>query len=191
MTAPLALEIARSPVGAPAARPAGNARLLDLDALYRGSVDRFRRIAAGLGLSPGDAEDALHESYVRLIEVGGRLREPGDAVRWLTRVVINACRLQHRLRRRERIALRGRALPLDGQRGRADDGSDDAARVRAALDELGEEDRALLALRYFCAMNAAEIGALLQTPAATIRGRLRAARLRLAKRMLEGRRADE
>ena len=59
------------------------------------------------------------------------------------------------------------------------------AEVRAVLCEMGEQELAPMVLRYFCDMNATEIGEVLEIPPATVRTRLHAARLRLAERLIE------
>ena len=80
MTASQAAEFSRIEVQ-PRVVPARASRVLDLDSLYRTTLDRLRRIAAGLGLAPADADDALHDSYVALMREKHRFDEQEEARR--------------------------------------------------------------------------------------------------------------
>lgn len=164
---------------------------LDLGALYESALPRLRRIAAGLGLAVADAEDALQDSYVALLGNRDRFRGAGDPdapVRWLMRVMVNRCLLHHRQSgRRGRLAaawpVRPAAQPAaSGEAGALDEEVKEL--VHGCLRELPEDESAVLALRYFCEFNATEIGELLSIPPATVRSRLRTARLKLAERLI-------
>ena len=71
---------------------------LDVGRVYEAAVPQLRRIAAGMGLPQADAEDALHDSYVALLQNLDRLDDAENARRWLVRVMVNRCRLHHRQR---------------------------------------------------------------------------------------------
>jgi RNA polymerase sigma factor (sigma-70 family) len=149
--------------------------------VYASLLPRLQRIAAGLGLSLPDAEDALQDSHLALWRQRDRLNGPVDAARWLTRVMINRCVLLHRRRRRWRrllAAWRPRSAPA------AETGDEVKAVVRQCLEELPFDERVVLVLRYFCGLDAPEIGELLEIPSATVRSRLRRARLALAERLM-------
>ena len=62
--------------------------------------------------------------------------------------------------------------------------------VDAALARLDEQDRLLVVLRYFLHWNSRQIAELTEEPESTIRGRLRACRLRLASELGEWNDAD-
>ena len=152
---------------------------VDLGGLYQSALPRLRKIAAGLGLSPADAEDALQDAWLALLRQDRRPADPLAAGRWLTRVFANRCLLEHRRRTRwQRLRRR-----LVGRRPQ-EIGQPVQEEVRAGLWELPCEDRVLLVLRYFCAYDAPEIAALLGIPAGTVRRRLCRARLALAERLI-------
>jgi RNA polymerase sigma-70 factor, ECF subfamily len=168
---------------------AGLGSFPDWGAIYRTTLPRLVRLAAGLGLARADAEDALHDTYVAALEHPPPATGPDAAGRWLTRVMVNRCLVVHRRRKRERrfaqtvaTGLRGGASAASPSRAPAAalELAQQQAAVWTALDELSEEDLTMIVLRYFCDLNATQIGATLELPAPTVRTRLRAARLRLA-----------
>jgi RNA polymerase sigma-70 factor (ECF subfamily) len=153
---------------------------LDVAAVYKSALPRLLRIAAGMGLTPPDAEDALHDAYVALLQNRGKLSDAADAERWITRVTVNRCYLHHRHRKRRQKRMPGPATEPE-----ALSPDDDRAIVRQALRELDDDVLAVLVLRYFCELNAADIGKILEVPPATVRGWLRRGRLKLAEWLIE------
>jgi RNA polymerase sigma-70 factor (ECF subfamily) len=152
---------------------------------------QLRRLVVGMGFDAADADDILQDVFVEASQRPGHYRGDADAERWLTRVTVNRCLLEYRrrqrfrraateiLRRRQRAAqLRGRA-EVDGAFVRIEE----IESVRAALRELDGDLSAVLVLRYFCERNTTQIGEILRLPAATVRSRLRTARLFLAQRL--------
>ncbi len=154
---------------------------LDIAETYRSTLPRLRRIAAGLGLSASDAEDALQDSYLASWRHRRQLGDATQAARWLTRVMVNRCLLHHRRRSRWRRLLAGWVPPRTRPVEMADEAK---AIIRQCLEELPLDERVVLVLRYFCELDAPEIGQLLEIPAATVRSRLRRARLALAERLI-------
>jgi len=166
---------------------------VDIAAIYEATWPRLRRIAAGLALGAADAEDALHDAYVVLLQRGPlacRGMSAADTERWLVRVLVNRCLLLRRRRGRWRRWLaRGAGWWSRPVRARTTgEPSSDALEVqqvtRAALEHLPEDERVCLVLRYFCELDSAEIAALLEIPAGTVRSRLRRGRLALAEPLL-------
>jgi RNA polymerase sigma-70 factor (ECF subfamily) len=153
---------------------------LDVGRTYEKSLPRLKRIAAGMGLTLHDAEDALHDSYVALLQNRRKLDDAQHADRWLTRVMVNRCLLFHRRRKRPH--------PPADPPGAAQDSpiSHDEQRraVHEALHELAADSLAALVLRYFCDLNSAQIAEILEIPAATVRSRIRLARVQMAERLL-------
>ena len=94
--------------------------------------------------------------------------------------MVNRCLLHHRRRSRWRRLLAGWAPRLQP----AEMADEAKAIIRHCLEELPLDERVALVLRYFCELDAPEIGHLLEIPAATVRGRLRTARLALAGRLI-------
>jgi len=155
------------------------------------AVPRLKRIVAGLGFGPSDSEDILQDAFLEVTRrPPPRQREAAAVERWLVRVVINRCLLEYRRRQRfRRAAGEIRKAARMRQTDAAPTVDADAVRVeeidrvRNALREIDGSLAAVLVLRYFCEHNATEIGDILELPPATVRSRLRTARLMLAERL--------
>lgn len=130
-----------------------------------------------------DAEDALHDCYVALLERDGNLVESADAEHWLIRVMVNRCLLQHRKHRRWQRAFAW--LKWQPRSENHDDNEDAKEIVRQCMAEIPPAQGAMLALRYFCDFDASEIGELLSMKPASVRSELRRIRLHLAERLIE------
>ena len=151
--------------------------------------DRLRRIVAGLGLSHPDGDDVLQQVYLKARMVGPEMCDGGQAVRWLMKVTANECFEEHRRKKRfqrtaEQILHR---QPVASSAGPQDAAikEEELDMIRQALQQLDPTLLVPLALRYFSGLDSTEIGGILDLPAATVRGRLRDARLLLAKVLMK------
>jgi len=140
-----------------------------------------------MGFDASDADDILQDVFIEASQRPGQYRGPLEAERWLLRVTVNRCLLEYRRRQRFRraaaeILRRRQASELDRTMAPAVAPlrGEEIESVRQALRELDGSLAAVLVLRYFCECNATEIGEILEVAPATIRSRLRAARLMLA-----------
>ncbi len=151
--------------------------------------EHLRRIAAGMGLTPNDTDDCLQDVSVTVLKQVKYFDTQQDCVRWIMRVTINRCLLEHRLRRSflskaaEIYRRQRKALP----RSAANTAMviEELALVRQGLSSLGDTHLAPMLLRYFCDCDATEIGRVLELKPATVRSRLREARLKLADTLLK------
>jgi len=142
-------------------------------------------------VGPADAEDATQEAILRAWRAWDSLRDVSAVRSWLLRITIHICQDWRRGRfgtRRMRTVplLDDDALPL------ADLSADPGASVptgaldlRAAINALPYDLRVVVALRYYAAMDASEVGELLGLPSPTVRTRLRRA-LKLLRDRLSG-----
>ncbi len=143
------------------------------------------RLACAMGIDPGRADDVLQEVYVTAWQKGPAEADRGGLKRWLLRVTINRCNLEHRRRARWRDVLNGLAR-LWSSSDRAGDPAEAVAQeedrelVRRGLGRLQPQLRSVLVLRYFAQFDSKEIGRILELPDATVRSRLRTARRQLA-----------
>ena len=145
--------------------------------------------AALVGAS--DAEDATQEAILRAWRAWDTLRDVAAVRGWLLRITVHICQDWQRGRfgtRRMRTVplLDDDALPLADLG--ADPGASDptgALDLRAAINTLPYDLRVVVALRYYAAMDATEVGELLGLPAPTVRTRLRRA-LKLLRDRLDG-----
>jgi RNA polymerase sigma-70 factor (ECF subfamily) len=161
-----------------------------VDPILGREAERLQRLAVAMGLSASEGQDMLQDVYIKVLEQPPRISETGQAARWLMRVMVNRCILEFRRKRRhehkvrdifEQAAARKRPqVGPDQQMIRAEE----TGAVRRALTELSELLRVPLVLKYYCGLNASEIGAILELKPGTVRKRLCDGRIVLAKVLL-------
>ncbi len=164
------------------------------EAAYEEIVQRYQEVAFRTAYviagSSADAEDAAQEGFVKAFRAIGRFR-PGAPLRpWLLRIVANEARNRVRWSgRRHRLELR---LSEDFRPGDAAPSpeavvvaTDERRRLLALVNELGEEDRLVIAGRYLLELNGEETAAALGIPQGTVKSRLSRALARLKARVEE------
>jgi RNA polymerase sigma factor (sigma-70 family) len=162
------------------------ARLMDV---LTAELGRLKRIVAGMGLNAPDGEDVLQDVSVRALKQTGGSRE--DCVRWLIKVTVNRCLMEHRSRKtfrrqaREILKRRKRTKPAAKAAIEKAIDAEELEIVRKSLQEVNDSLLAPMVLRYFCDLNSAEAGRILGLKPSTVRSRLREGRMILAKRLLE------
>jgi len=170
--------------GTPAVRPF---RPL-LDEVWSGCAERLSRLVLAMGVRAVQAADVLQDVYVMTLQKPPAIASETELVRWLFRVTANRCQLEHR-RRSSWQRLWGRLAETWRSESPAVSaaavGGELKHEVARALATLSDDDRALVAMRYFSELNSREIAEIVGRPEATIRSRLRAARRKLAKELEE------
>ena len=173
-------------------QPAGerSSRTILVD-IFLAEVGRLKRIVAGMGLNASDAEDVLQDVSMQALKGAGRFESPEKCVRWLIKVTVNRCLIEHRRRRR----FTRRTCEILKRRSQANSASkatddnvilaEELEMVRQSLQKLDDSLLGPMVLRYFCDMNSKETGEMLGLKASTVRSRLREARMILAKSLLE------
>ena len=134
----------------------------------------FRTAMAILG-NEADARDATQEAFVSAWRAIGSLKDFDRFDAWMGRVLINACRMTLRTRRRTTAV----ALP-DIPSGDGSARLAETADFDAAFDRLTVDQRALLVLHHLHGYGVREIAAWLGIPTGTIKWRLSRARRALA-----------
>ncbi len=164
-----------------------------LRSVWDEAAAELARMVAALGVPASRAEDLLQEVYLTAWEKSPPGLDATELRRWLFRVAINRCHLEHRRHARWWSAFRGLTrLLVVGRRNEGNDAADvaekneETALVRRALERLEPRMRSVLVLRYFAEFDSTEIGRVLRLPDSTVRSHLRVARQELA---LELRRA--
>jgi len=153
-----------------------------LDAVWKGNEDRLARMTVGLGLRGDRAADALQDVYLMAVQKPPAIVDETELLQWLFRVTVNRCHLEHRRKSRwQRMwsSLASAWRPAV-QRGFAEALGELKGDVERALGTLSDEDRTLVAMRYFSDLNSRQIAEMVGMPEATVRGRLRTARRKLA-----------
>ena len=167
---------------------------------YEELVRRHQAVAirtAHLFAPDGDAEDAVQEAFVKAHAALGRFRDGAPFRPWLLRIVAN----EARNRRRSAVRRTGLALRTAEDR-RPDDAApspesavlaDERRRwLLAGINALRDEDREVIAARYFLELSEAEAAEVLSVPRGTVKSRLSRAlgRLRDGLGSLDGDPAD-
>lgn len=147
----------------------------------------LRAAAALIGMA--DAEDATQEAVVRAWQAWSTLRDEAALRGWLLTITVNVCRQWQRGGFGRRLRLM-EPLPEEDSRLLAhiesDPGASDhtgALDLRAAVNELPDDLRLVVVLRYYGGMDATVAGAALGIPSGTVRTRLRRALLILRERI--------
>lgn len=140
-------------------------------AVYRLALCRLQNTA--------DAEDVYQDVFLRLLGEGSRDWDGEYLKAWLLRTALNRCVDVQRFR------LRRPVLSLDEVPELARPAGDEAAELWEAVSRLPEGERTAVHLHYAEGYQTGEIAAMLHIPAATVRTRLRRARIRL-KNLLGG-----
>jgi len=161
-------------------------------AAFEEIVRRYKEIAFRtayvLTASAADAEDAAQEGFVKAFRALNRFR-PGSPLRpWLLRIVANEARNRARTAdRRRRLELR---LTEDFRPGDAAPSpeavvvaQDERRRLLEMFNGLSDDDRLVIACRYFLQLDVEETGTTLGIADGTVKSRLSRALSRLRERM--------
>ena len=152
--------------------------------VWREAAPKLRRLGAALGIDRHRIDDVLQDAYLAVLEAPERAWDDESRRRWLFRVAINRCRLEHRRRRTWQGAWEKLRRTWSEFRGGnhvdAVQGAEERSALRAALEQLGPELRNPLVLRYYCEFDSTEIGQILELRPSTVRGQLRTGRQKLA-----------
>jgi RNA polymerase sigma-70 factor (ECF subfamily) len=163
-------------------------------AAYEEIVQRYQQVAFRTAYvitgSAPDAEDAAQEGFVKAYRALDRFRLGADLRPWLLRIVANEARNRVRSSgRRHQLELRlaegfrpGDAAPSPEAVAVA---GDERRRLLTLVNALSEEDRLVIASRYFLELNGEETAAALGIPEGTVKSRLSRALARLRARVEE------
>ena len=180
-------------------RPADDSELITRaqrgdSAAYEEIVQRYQQVAFRTAYvitgSAADAEDAAQEGFVKAYRALHRFRAGAELRPWLLRIVANEARNRVRSSgRRHRLELRltegfrpGDAAPSPEAVAVA---LDERKRLLAMVNALSEEDRLVIASRYFLELSGDETAAALGIPEGTVKSRLSRALARLRARVEE------
>jgi RNA polymerase sigma factor (sigma-70 family) len=156
--------------------------------VFSAEFGRLKRIIAGMGLSASDSEDVLQDVSIKALKQTRASETPEDSIRWLIKVTVNRCLMEHRRRRTFRRhageILKRRKKAKTASRA-TDEKAEEVEIVRESLQKLDDSMLAPMVLRYFCDLNSKKVGEILALSPSTVRSRLREARMILAKGLLE------
>lgn len=138
--------------------------------------------------NPSEVEDIAQDALLRAWRRRSTLRDDQRRNEWLATIVRNEAFRQHERVRPDPVA------DIDCSEGVEDEqiaSTVESADLRAALEELDEEDRQLLRLRYNEDLTQQAIADRLRLPGGTVKVRLHRLRLKLRLAMIESRKAVE
>ena len=123
-----------------------------------------------------DAEDAAQDGFVKAWRALGRFREGAPFRPWLLQIVANEARNRRRSAgRRAHLALRAATEQPSGDAAPSPEASLLSAEMRgallAAVNELPEDQRVVIALRFFAGLSEHEVAGALSLPEGTVKSR--------------------
>jgi RNA polymerase sigma factor (sigma-70 family) len=163
-------------------------------AAYEEIVQRYQQLAFRTAYvitgSAADAEDAAQDAFVKAYKALASFRVGAEPRPWLLTIVANEARNRVRSSgRRHQLELRlaegfrpGGAAPSPEAAALA---AEDTTRLLGLVNELSEEDRLVIASRYFLELSGEETAASLGIPEGTVKSRLSRALSRLRARFDE------
>lgn len=140
----------------------------------------MRRVAEKY-VGAADADDIVHEGFLRAWRQRSTFRGGASIDTWIQRIVTNACIDELRVRRRHHA----RALDSIDEPSHSSTDTDYLV-LRRAMNSLDAEERALCHLHYWQGYTYDELAAALGIPIGTVKSRLFQIRSRLRTRILRG-----
>jgi len=158
--------------------------------------DRIHRLAMRMSRNPSDAEEIVQETFLRAHRAIRWFQGESRFGTWLYRIAMNEALMRRRAAKRRPTESLEALLPRFGDVGLADESAAEGAdvladrheaslRVREALAELDEPQRAALVLRDLEEMSAEEAAEILGVSPEAVRQRAHRARLKLRERLAD------
>jgi len=140
---------------------------------HQGIAFRTAYLIAG---NAADAEDAAQDAFLKAWRALGRFREGAPFRPWLLQIVANEARNRRRSAgRRAHLALRAATEEPSGDAAPSPEASLLSAETRetliAAVNELPEDQRTVIALRFFAGLSEHEVAEALGLPDGTVKSR--------------------
>ena len=161
---------------------------LNLVEIFLAQQTRLRRIVAGMGMNAADAEDVLQNVSLKAMQNIAQFETKQDGLKWLVKVTVNECLVEHRRRKsfqknaNEILERKSQTQPISAAKNAI--AAEELEIMRQSLKKLDDNLLGPVVLYYFCEMNSNEISEILRQNPSTIRGRLRDARMILAKTLM-------
>jgi RNA polymerase sigma-70 factor, ECF subfamily len=157
-------------------RRAGGASLAEIEAVYRGRLAEYRRVAAAICGDRDASADVVQEAFARAVRERGGFRGEGRVDAWLWRIVVNVARNYERDRPLDR-SLDPDAVSANGS------GESPMSNLAAAVAGLPERQRLVLFLRYYADLDYGAISEVAGIRPGTVGATLSAARAALEQRL--------
>lgn len=148
----------------------------DITAIYERHCRTVYRVCYAYMKHPADTEDAVQETFFRLIRSQPKLESEEHEKAWLIRTASNVCKNELKQKRRKDISLDEHTdLPAPELA--------EYSGIMEAVMALPEKYKNVIYLYYYEGYQTAEIAQVLRKPHSTIRNHLREARLILRERL--------
>jgi RNA polymerase sigma-70 factor (ECF subfamily) len=148
----------------------------DIAAIYERHSKTVYRVCYAYMKNPADTEDAVQETFFRLIRSQPKLENQEHEKAWLIRTASNICKNELKQKRRKDTSL-------DEQTDLAAPETHQSSEIMEAVTALPEKYKTVIYLYYYEGYQTAEIAQILKKPYSTIRNHLREARLLLKERL--------
>ena len=148
---------------------------IDIAAVYERHVDTVYRVCYAYFGNAADTEDAVQESFLKLMRSAPDFHDEEHEKRWLIRVATNHCKDVLRQAHRKSVPLEKTTEP-------ADSGQVFDATLDAVL-RLDTKYKDAVFLHYYEGYSTDEIATILERPASTVRSHLSEARAILKKEL--------
>ena len=158
--------------------PLRDARLREIEALYRSRFTHFVRVATAITGDQELALEAVQDAFAGAVRSLRRYRAEGALEAWLWRAVVNAAQKARLREARSGLA----ALPMDSRNG---DEPADAGAITTAVALLPERQRLALFLRYYADLDYRHIAEALGVEIGTVSATLSAAHSSVRRALLE------
>lgn len=141
--------------------------------LHQAVALRVAHLAVG---NPADAEDAVQEAFVKAFRHLARFDGRRPFRPWVLRIVRNeALNIRRRAGRQTSVAFRAAIEPTSGDAAPSPESAAIAAESRrvliAALEDLPEQFRSVLAYRFLAGLSEKETATVLRVPRGTVKSR--------------------
>lgn len=155
-----------------------------METLYRRHAKEFLGVAARIVGTRAEAADAVHDTFVKVLQKIAGLRDPKGFRAWAMRILVNECRGRLRAKRRFWYVGRGEeeTLPVFAQmaaRAQDPEASAELSWLAAHVSALPANERIAWSLRYVEGYQVDECAACLGVSIATVKRRTAAALRRL------------
>ena len=147
-----------------------SSRPVDWEQLVNENENRLYRAALAILGDPGEAEDAVQETFLKFLEKQPRTESPAHTRNWLMRVTVNDCRSRLRSPWRTRRTALTEDLAV---------ASPEERQELEELMTLSPRERAAVHLHYYEGYTTAEIAPMLGVREVTVRSLLSRARGKL------------
>jgi RNA polymerase sigma factor (sigma-70 family) len=134
------------------------------------------RTAYVIARNAADAEEAAQDGFVKAWRALGRFRDGAPFRPWLLRIVANEARNRVRSAgRRANLVLRAATEESSGDAAPSPEAAflstEQRAALLAAVNELPDEQRTVVSLRYFLGLSEQEVAEALDVPKGTVKSR--------------------